>query len=250
MQFVKHFLGERNGNGQAQQNGSRVDPLFKRNPNPWLDSRRSWNSQIDRAFADKHVFQLIAVACLLIALASVAGLTYLGGQSKMVPFVIQVDKLGEQVVVGQAQVAAPADPRVVRASLAAFISAVRTVTPDQDLQRKLVFSAYGMRRVKDPATVKANEFLGDTSEMSPFKRASRMTVDVEVNTVLQLTDRSWQVDWTETARDRDGAPLGKPQLMRAVLDIYLDPPPPDARQEQITRNPLGIWVRDFNWESR
>ena len=97
---------------------------------------------------------------------------------------------------------------------------------------------------------KANEFLGDSSEMSPFKRASRMTVDVEVNTVLPLTDRSWQIDWTETSRDRDGAPLGKPQLMRATLDIYLDPPPPDSRQEVIQRNPIGVWVRDFSWQQR
>jgi type IV secretory pathway TrbF-like protein len=248
MQFVKRFFDERHN--QAASNGHRVEPLFKRNNNPYLEARRRWNSQIDRAFSAQSVWQLIAVACLLITLASVAGLVYLGGQSKMVPFVIQVDKLGEQVVVGQAQAAAPADVRVVRASLAAFISAVRTVTPDQDLQRKLIFAAYGMLRVKDPATVKANEFLGDGSEMSPFKRSAKMTVDVEINTVLQVTQRSWQVDWTETDRDRDGSPLGKPQLMRCMLDIYIDPPSADAKQDQITHNPLGIWVRDYNWESR
>ena len=56
----------------------------------------------------------------------VAGITYVGSQSKYVPYVIEVDRLGEAVAVGRAQLAAPADPRVVRASLASFISLLKT----------------------------------------------------------------------------------------------------------------------------
>jgi hypothetical protein len=138
--FTKHPVSERNGN--ANGDGK---PLFT--PNPYLNARRQWNSQIDRALSFGHIRLLIDIACLLIALASVAGLTYLGGKSKYVPYVIEVDKLGEMVSVGPAQVAGPADPRVVRASLAQFISALRTVSPDQDLQRKFVFA--GVRDVEN-----------------------------------------------------------------------------------------------------
>src|SRR5271166_3574038 len=95
------------GNGQVEQTA-----------NPYLEARRQSNSQIDRAFGSLHVWQLIAVASLLIALACVAGIIYFGSQTKYVPYVIEVDKLGEAVAVGPAQLAAPADPRVVRASLA------------------------------------------------------------------------------------------------------------------------------------
>jgi type IV secretion system protein VirB5 len=55
---------------------------------------------------------LIAVAGLLIGLAGVAGIAYVGSKSKFVPYVIEVNKLGEAVPVGPAQVAGPADPRV------------------------------------------------------------------------------------------------------------------------------------------
>jgi len=44
------------GNGQVEQTA-----------NPYLDARRQSNSQIDRAFGSLHVWQLIAVASLLIA---------------------------------------------------------------------------------------------------------------------------------------------------------------------------------------
>ena len=121
------------GNGQVEQTA-----------NPYLDARRQSNSQIDRAFGSLHVWQLIAVASLLIAFACVAGIVYFGSQTKFVPYVIEVDKLGEAVAVGPAQIAAPADPRVVRASLASFIAAARLVTPDIDLQRKAVFLVFGM----------------------------------------------------------------------------------------------------------
>jgi type IV secretion system protein TrbF len=242
MRFVKHFLGngDKNGNG-----GERTKPLFE--PNPYLNARRQWNSHIDRAFADKHIWQLVAVACLLIALACVVGIVYIGSKAKFVPYVIQVDRLGETVAVGPAQVAAPADPRVIRASLAAFVANARMVTPDTDLQRKAVFAAYAMLRGKDPATAKLSEYLSGTPDATPFARAAKMTVSTEIRSVAQITEASWSVDWTETLRDRTGALLGVPISMRAMIQIYVDPPAPDSNEAQIQRNPLGIWVRDYTW---
>jgi type IV secretory pathway TrbF-like protein len=243
MQFVKRFLD--NGNSHASDRGK---PLLT--PNPYLAARRSWNSQIDRAYSSLHVWQLIAVACLLITLASVAGLVYLGGKANFVPYIIEVDKLGERVSVGPAQIAGPADQRVVRASLAAFISSARLVTPDQELERRAIFSVYALMKTKDPSTVKMNEYLNGPPDTTPFARAARMTVNADVLTVLPITDSgAWQVDWEEVSRDRDGGLIQKVQ-MRATLQIYLDPPGTDAKQTDIEKNPLGIFVKDFNWQQR
>jgi type IV secretory pathway TrbF-like protein len=122
---TKWFL-KRNGNAESNGNSH---PLFT--ANPYLNARREWNSQIERTFASIHVWQLVALASLLVALASVAGLTYLGGKSKYLPYLMEVDKRGEIVVVWP-QATGPADPRVIRASLASFIVSARLVTPDQD----------------------------------------------------------------------------------------------------------------------
>ena len=225
------------GNGQVEQS-----------PNPYLDARRQWNSQVDRAFSSLHVWQLMCLACLLIALASVVGITYFGSQTKFVPYVIEVDKLGEAVAVGPAQLAGPADARVVRASLASFISSARLVTPDLDVQRRAVFCVFGMLKTKDPATTKMNEFLTGTPETSPFVRAAKITVNTDIGSVLPISATSWQVDWQETIRDRDGGLAGKPVHMRAVLEIYILPPSTNARESDIQRNPLGIFVHDYNWQ--
>jgi type IV secretion system protein TrbF len=236
--FRKELVGAAPaGNGHGEQS-----------QNPYLDARREWNNQVDRAFASLHAWQFIGIAGLLIGLGGVAGITYIGSQAKFVPYVIEVDKLGEAVAVGPAQLAAPADPRVVRASLASFVAAARLVTPDLDLQRKAVFLVFGMLHTKDPATAKMNEFLNGTPETSPFIRAAKVTVNTDISSVLPISQSSWQVDWQETTRDRDGGLVGKPVHMRAVLEIYILPPSTNARESDIQRNPLGIYVRDFNWQ--
>ena len=249
MRFIKELLARNGtGNGDVNRNGSeRRKPLFE--ANPYLNARRQWNSHIDRAFADKHIWQLAAVACLLIALASMAGIVYIGSKAKFVPYVIEVDRLGETVAVGPAQVAAPADPRVIRASLAAFVANSRLVTPDTELQRKAVFAAYAMLRTKDPSTAKLNEYLNGSPDATPFARAAKMTVNTEIRAVSQVTEYTWTVDWTETLRDREGALIGVPMTMRAMIQIYVDPPSPDSKEAQIQRNPLGIWIRDFTWQA-
>jgi type IV secretion system protein TrbF len=217
-------------------------------PNPYLDARRGWNSHIDRAYAAQHTWQLVGVAGLLIGLAGVAGTTYVGSKSKFVPYVIEVDKLGEAVAVGPAREAAPADPRVVRASLASFIASARLVTPDVALQREAVFRVYAMLHTKDAAVQQMNEWYNASKESAPFARAAKVTVTTDINSVLPISSASWQVDWQETTRDRDGALVGQPVHMRAMLTVYLDPPSTTANEAAIERNPLGIYVSTYTWQ--
>jgi type IV secretory pathway TrbF-like protein len=220
----------------------------RRAPNPYLDGRRAWNSHVDRAYAAQHTWQLVGVAGLLIGLAGVAGIAYVGSKSKFVPYVIEVNKLGEAVSVGPAHVAGPADPRVVRASLASFVASARLVTPDVTLQREAIFRTYAMLHTKDPAAQQMNEWYNGNKDASPFARATKMTVTTDINSVLPISASSWQVDWQETTRDRSGALVGAPVHMRAVLAVYLEPPSTTADEAGIQRNPLGIYVSTYTWQ--
>ena len=70
------------------------------NPNPYLEARRTWNHIGAVNLASRQMFQLLGVLSLLMALSAVGGMTYIGSQSKFVPYVVQVDKLGQQAAVG------------------------------------------------------------------------------------------------------------------------------------------------------
>lgn len=214
---------------------------------PYLNARRQWNDHVGSVMSAKTTWQMVGLISLLIALVAVGGAIYLGKQSKFIPYVIQVDKLGDAVAAGPAPMAQQADPRVVRAQIAAWISNARQVTPDVALERKAIFSVYAMIGPKDPAALKMNDYLNGTADSNPFARAAKETVDVQINSVLQQTPETYQVDWTENTRDRQGVLLGKPIQMRALVTIYFVPPTPSTSDQQMRMNPLGIFVRDFSW---
>lgn len=215
--------------------------------NPYLSARRTWNDHLSGLRSARQNWQILAMLSLLIALAGVGGIVHIGSQSKFIPYVIEVDKLGQAAAMAPANPAALADQRVIHSSVAAFIADARLVTPDIALQRKAIFRIYAMLSANDAATAKTNEWLNGTEDSSPFKRAEKTTVSTEVVSVLPQTDDTWQVEWIETERDRQGALKTKPFRMRALVTVYLLPPTSDTKEEQIRNNPLGIYVRDYSW---
>jgi type IV secretory pathway TrbF-like protein len=217
------------------------------NINPYLSARRTWNDHISSIAASRRNWQLLAILALLIALASVGGIIHIGSMSRFVPYVVEVDKLGQPVAVAPANLATALDPRIVHATVASFIADARLVTPDIALQRKAVFRIYSMLSANDAATAKMQEWLNGTDESSPFKRAANETVSIEITSVLPQTADTWQVDWIETLRDRQGTMKGKPYRMRALVTVYALPTTPQTTEEQLRNNPLSIFVRDFAW---
>ncbi len=220
------------------------------NENPYLSARRTWNDHMRGVQSSRTMWQLLALLCLLIALAAVGGVIAIGSQSKFIPYVVQVNKLGEAVAVARADMAGETDPRVVHASLASFINDLRMVTPDVALQRKAIFRAYAMLANNDPATAKANQWFNGSELSSPFKRAETQTVNVEIISVIPQSPETWQVDWLEKIYGRQGHLTEQPFKMRALLRIYNKPTTPSTTEEQIRNNPLGIYIQDFSWSKQ
>ena len=218
--------------------------------NPYLCARRHWNEQAAALRASRQTWQMLGLASLMITLASVGGMIYLGSQSRFIPYVVEVDKHGETFAVRPAQQAAEVDTRVIHASLARFINNLRLVTPDVALQRQAIYQAYAMLSSKDPATVKTNDWLNGDKDSNPFRRAEKETVNIEITSVLPQTADTWQIDWVETVRDRQGPLRLTPYRMRALVTIYLVQPSSKTTEVQIRNNPLGIYVRDFSWSKQ
>jgi type IV secretory pathway TrbF-like protein len=248
---IRNLVMKRSG-GDQRKNAAPVDGGRREHEseNPYLSARRTWNDLFAATAASRQMWQLMGLLAMLIALAGVGGLIYVASQSKFVPMVVLVDKLGQHAAVARADRADRADERVVRASVATWIADARLVTPDIALQRKAVFRVYAMLAANDPATAKTNEWLNGTENSSPFKRAAKETVSVEIETVLAQTPDTWQVDWSETTRDRQGVLKSQPQRWRALVTVYTVPATPETTEQQMRDNPLGIHVRDFSWSKQ
>ena len=215
--------------------------------NPYLAARRTWNDHQGSVVSQRQTWQVIGILSLLIALAGVGGAISIGSQSKFIPYVVQVDALGQVLASGPVEAADKADQRIVRASVSEFVGDARLVTPDVALQRKAVFRVYAKLAPNDPATAKMNEWLNGTEDASPFKRAAKEMVSVEIKSVLPQTPDTWQVDWVETTRDRQGTVKGIPATLRALVTTYTADTTPQTSEEQLRNNPMGIYVRDFSW---
>ncbi|MCP4387824.1 MAG: conjugal transfer protein TrbF [Gammaproteobacteria bacterium] len=215
------------------------------NENPYLCARRTWNDHVGAQVASRRMWQTVAILTLMIILAAVGGIIHIGSQSKFIPYVIEVDKLGQAVSAGPVIAASNVDARVIHASIAEFISDARIVTPDVALQRKAIYRVYAKLAANDPATTKMNEWLNGSDESSPFQRAAKLMVSTEIKSVLPQSPDTWQVDWVETTRDRQGVVVEKPANMRALVTVYTATT--TQTEAQIRSNPLSIYVRDYAW---
>jgi type IV secretory pathway TrbF-like protein len=109
--------------------------------NPFLDVRRAWNGVWEESLSNGRRWRLMAlVEAGLLALA-LFGLIHLGSQPKTIPYIVEVNKLGEVAYAGRLD-PAQADSNVIRASIASFISNLRLVTPDAGLQAEAVNRVY------------------------------------------------------------------------------------------------------------
>lgn len=218
--------------------------------NPYLNARRTWNGHIAGVMSAIHVWQVVGMACLMIGLAAVGGMIYIGSQSKFIPLVFQQDSGGNTISVTRADRVPDANVDDYRTTAAHFIEAMRLVTADSDLQRKAIWQAYAVLSASDPAAMKANAYLNASADVTPFTRAAHELVSIEIRSVLQQSKESWQVDWMETVRHRDGSLKEPPYLMRAMVTLYQNEPTGDTTNMEALRNPHFIFVRDFNWSKQ
>lgn len=213
---------------------------------PYLDTRRVLRDENAQARSRERNLQLVACGTLLIALAAVGGIAWIGSQSKIVPYVVVTDRLGTLLAFGPADKAASPDKSAVREWVLNFIRWSRTVTPDKALQWDFVHGAYAMVKPKDPAH---QELIGGwyeaTKDSKPNVRAEKLIVHVENAFALPVSADAWQVSWTEEEEDRDGR-LIRRFPMQAVVTAYAAPPE-NGNPEALRFNPFGIYIKSFTW---
>lgn len=208
--------------------------------NPYLAARREWDERYGNLISRERNWRLMAVLSSLVALVSVGGMIRLSTKSHIVPFVVAMDSLGRTAAAGPAEETSPSDDRLKRATLFNWVEDLRTVTTDGIAQRKAIDRVYAHIASGGQAQAFVSEFYRADP---PQKRAASETVSVEVRSVLPTSDRTFEIEWTETTRDLYGAIKGQDHW-KAAFSIAVNPPT-DERMARI--NPLGIYVTNASW---
>uniref|UniRef100_UPI001CC05C16 VirB8/TrbF family protein n=1 Tax=Agrobacterium tumefaciens TaxID=358 RepID=UPI001CC05C16 len=167
--------------------------------NPYIAARNEWNERYGSYVKAAAAWRIVGMAGMTMAVIGFGYALYQSTQVKLIPYIVEVDKLGTSVNAGFPQQIEYADPRVVRATLGGFVSNFRSVTPDAVVQKQYIDRTYGLLRTSDPATEKVSAWFRSNS---PFEKAKTATVAIEVNNIVALSNQSYQIDWTEFERDR------------------------------------------------
>jgi type IV secretion system protein VirB5 len=212
--------------------------------NPYLDGRREWNERYGSYIAQARNWRFAAIVSLLVALVCAAGLIHVASQSQIVPYIVQMDSLGQAATVERAgAVPFKPDNRLIVASLARWVAAIRSIYTDAGAQRVLLKEGYAMVNERGESYAKLNEFM---RSHDPFARAQTETVTVEVASVQPLSADSWRIEWREETRGRDGS-APKSQQWQATVGILISPP---TDEQTIRLNPAGIYINSYNWSQR
>lgn len=213
---------------------------------PYVSARRKWNDHVGEIVSARNLWQVVALLSLLLAVGAIGILAQIATRSHFVPYIVEVHRDGTVEAVKRAAEMRPLSRAVIEAQLEEFITQSRRVTVDVALQRAAVYSVFAKLSEGDPAARKMKAYL--QGEGHPVERAKSVTVSTEIESVLPQTDRTWQVDWTETVYGRDGERKEHFQ-MRALVEVYQSQPLATT-EEAMRANPLSIYIKDFYWGRR
>ncbi len=210
---------------------------------PYMTARREWNERYGDFIAAAYHWRLAAFASFAISLLLGGGLIWISGQHKVVPYAVQFDGNGEIVRVARADIASQPAQRQIIAALRNWVIGARTVYVDTRAQKAIIDQTYATTY---PSSAAFQALATHHREHNPYERAQSETVEIAVNAIVPISAETWQVEWTETTRQRSGRVVETKQW-QGTITIVLTPPTNEA---QILVNPLGIYVRQFAWTPR
>jgi type IV secretory pathway TrbF-like protein len=204
---------------------------------PYQKASQVWDERIGSARVQAKNWRLIAFGNLFLSGGLAAALVWQGARGSIVPWVVQVDKLGEAQAIAPAIADyRPTDPQIAW-HLARFVENVRAIPADPIIVRQNWLKAYDF--VTDKGAVALNDY---ARANDPFARIGQIQIAIEVASVIRASDDSFRVAWTE--RRYENASLAATERWTAILTIVVQSPR-DA--ERLRKNPLGVFIHAVNW---
>ncbi|AYJ84819.1 conjugal transfer protein TrbF (plasmid) [Sphingomonas paeninsulae] len=213
---------------------------YGRTPEPETPYQRAGqlrDERIGSARVQARNWRLMAFGTLGLSTVISGALVWQSLQSHVVPYVVEVDRLGEAKAITEAEAGYKATDPQIAWHLAKFVENVRSVSLDPVLMRRDWLSAY------DFVTRRGSQFLDDYARSAnPFASIGERTVSVQVTSVVRASDSAFQIKWTETAYDR-GNQTGVSHWTGILSVVTRMPRSADA----LRKNPLGVFVDAIDW---
>lgn len=204
---------------------------------PYQKAAQVWDERIGSARVQARNWRFMAFGSLILSAGFASALVWQSARGTVVPWVVQVDALGEAQIVAPAVADyRPTDPQIAF-HLGRFIEQVRAIPADAIIVRQNWLRAYEFTTDRGAAALNDYARAND-----PFTRVGRQQVAVEVSSVIRASPDSFRIAWTE--RHYENGQLSGTERWTAILTIVIQPP---RTAERLRANPLGIYINAISW---
>ncbi|QDL93167.1 conjugal transfer protein TrbF [Paroceanicella profunda] len=204
---------------------------------PYQKAAQVWDERIGSARVQARNWRYMAFGSLILAAGFAGALVWQSARGTVVPWVVQVDALGEAQTVAPASADyEPTDPQIAF-HLGRFIEQVRSIPADPIIVRQNWLRAYEFTTDRGAAAL--NDF---ARANDPFARVGRQQIAVEVSSVIRASPGSFRVAWTE--RHYENGQLSTTERWTAILTVVIQTP---RSAERLRANPLGIYINAISW---
>jgi type IV secretion system protein VirB5 len=213
-----------------------------------IDLSNPFQEGQDRAYADILLDKMketrfwrrsVFLNALLFAVSLIL-FFYAVSLQKTVPLLVNVMPSGESHYLGEVRQNGPfqVPDAAVLFQIRSFISCLRSVPTDFQVLQNNMEDCFSM--VTSAYSPVLRQFIISNS---PYELVGKLRRSVDIESVLNITERSYQINWSETVVEPPSS--SKISKMRAVVTICLLTPT-DAT---IKKNPLGIYIENFEMTS-
>lgn len=205
----------------------------------YMRARQVWDGRLGTANAQASHWRLIAFGLLAIVAILCAGLTYVGSQSKIIPYVVEVGGNGQIGAVNRAtEKSYIPTQEVTKYAIRNFIQSVRSMPSDPVLARSNLENSYNFLTQRGASILN-----GIFTQNNPVAEFGKKTRSLHVDTVLPISKDTFQAEWSEIEYDTTGIRTNMQVFHGVFTVIYQEP----TTEETVRKNPLGIYIDNFSW---
>jgi type IV secretory pathway TrbF-like protein len=219
---------------QSPQDYQSAQPIVNR----YHDPKKVWDERIGDARVQAKNWRLVAFGTIILGIVLAYGLIYQSSKSKIIPYMVRVNSDGSAQVNGPIPDHYLPQQTEIKYFLNQFIKWVRIIPTDPVIFKQNWLTAYSYLR---PAA--AMKMTGIVNKENPASQIGNETREVNITSILSITNNSYQIRWKETSYTADGTQ----KELTSMSGIFTTQVIMPTDEKILNVNPLGLYISDFSW---
>ncbi|MBU0743926.1 MAG: hypothetical protein KKE11_00940 [Gammaproteobacteria bacterium] len=204
---------------------------------PYQRAQQEWDQRIGSSRLQAKNWRILSMLSLLAAVLLAAILLFTLTTRKEHIYIAEVTKEGKVVNVSPMLVRYQPTEAQKEYFIANFVELIRSIPLDPVLAKKNWLTAYNF--LNSRGAERLNYYF---RQNNPTAILGKKTVTIKITDINPISPTTLHLDWTETTINAQGQEDGKKSYSGIFTSIIKQP----IKHEEILRNPLGLYIIDFN----